>query len=112
MPKLTRIHHKNRRPAHVYLRDWLAYRSLSADQLAGRMDTSKSVVSKLINGQQRYNQDWLERIAFALNCDVPDLYRPPNAPTANELLSQMPPELQETALKVLYDLSNYRKTGS
>ena len=112
MPKPTRIHHKLRRPAHVYLREWLEYRGLNAEQLAGRLDTSKSVVSKLINGHQRYNQDWLEQIAYALDCEVPELYRPPNAPTANELLSKMPPEVQQTAINVLIDLAGIRKTGS
>lgn len=108
---VQRIRHKLRRPAQVYLREWLEYRGLSAEQLAGRIDTSKSVISKLINGHQRYNQDWLEAIAYALDCDVPELYRPPLAPTANELLSAMSPETREAAMNVLVDLSKLR-TGT
>lgn len=46
--------------------------------------------------------------AYALDCDVPDLYRPPSAPTANELLAQMSPEARETAMGVLYNLSKLR----
>ena len=111
-PKPTKIHHKNRRPAQVYLREWLKWRGLTAEQLAGRMETSKSVISKLMNGQQRYNQDWLEQIAYALDCDVQELYRPPDAPTANELLAQMAPEAREAAMKVLVDLAQIRKTGT
>lgn len=89
----TRIHHtSNRRPARVYLREWLDKRGLTAEQLAGRLDTSKSVVSKLINGKQRYNHDWLERIAYALDCDVPDLYRDPLRPSREDLLRQASPE--------------------
>lgn len=107
----TQIRHKQRRPARVFLREWLDYRGLTAEQLAGRLDTSKSVVSKLMNGRQRYNQDWLEAIAYALDCDVPDLYRPPDAPTANELLARMSPEARETAMNVLVDLSKL-KTGT
>lgn len=104
----TAIHNKHRRPARVYLREWLDYRNLTAEQLAGRLETSKSVVSKLENGKQRYNQDWLEAIAYALDCEVQDLFRPPDSPTANELLAKMPPETRQTALNVLADLAQVR----
>lgn len=107
----TQIRHKLRRPARVFLAEWLEYRGLSAEKLAGRLDTGKSVVSKLMNGRQRYNQDWLEAIAYALDCEVPDLYRPPTAPTANELLARMTPETQQAAFNILRDLSNL-KTGT
>jgi len=107
----TKIHHRNRRPARLFLREWLDYRGLTAEQLAGRLDTSKSVISKLMNGRQRYNQDWLEAIAFALDCEVDQLFRPPTAPTADELLAQMDPRARETAMKVLLDLSSL-KTGT
>lgn len=107
----TKIHDKGRRPAKIYLREWLDYKHLTAEQLAGRLETSKSVLSKLMNGQQRYNQDWLERIAYALDCEVPELYRHPAAPTANELLARMEPEVRKTAMNVLVDLAKYR-TGT
>lgn len=106
----TRIHTQNRRPARVYLREWLDYRNLTAEQLAGRIDTSKSVVSKLETGKQRYNQDWLERIAYALNCEVPDLYRDPNRMTAEDLLrSASPDQYQEVVNFTKYVLG---KTGT
>lgn len=107
----TPIRHKNRRPARVFLREWLEHRHLTAEQLAGRLETSKSVVSKLMTGQQRYNQEWLEAIAYALDCEVPELYRPPNAPTAHELLSGMNDEQRELAVRALRDISNW-KTGT
>ncbi len=107
----TPIRHKQRRPARVYLREWMEYRGLNAEQLAGRLETSKSVISKLVNGRQRYNQDWLEAIAYALDCEVSDLYRPPDAPTADELLAGMSPEARDTAMNVLRDLSKFR-TGT
>lgn len=106
----TRIHTGNRRPAKIYLREWLDHRALTAEQLAGRIETSKSVVSKLMNGKQRYNQDWLERIAYALDCEVQDLYRDPNAPTRDELLRRANPE----QLKQIIDFAEYvmRKNGT
>ncbi|WP_417281061.1 MULTISPECIES: helix-turn-helix domain-containing protein [Alphaproteobacteria] len=94
----------------MYLREWLEYRALTAEQLAGRLETSKSVVSKLLNGKQRYNQDWLERFAYALNCEVPDLYRDPTTPTHDDLLSRATPE----QMKQIIDFAEYliNKTGT
>lgn len=106
-----KIHDKGRRPAHVYLKEWLEYRHLTAEQLSHRLEVSKSVISKLMNGKQRYNQDWLEMIAYALSCEVPDLYRLPTAPTANELLAQMSPQMREAALNVLIEFAK-AKTGT
>ena len=111
MPKPVRTTTLPRRESRVYLEAWLTRRKMTAEQLAARMETSKSVISKLINGKQRYNQDWLERIAFVLDCDVADLYRPPFDPTANELLARMPPEVRETAINVLIDLAGVRKAS-
>ena len=105
---ITSIHNKGRNPARIYLKEWLEYRGLTAEQLAGRLEVNKGQISKLMTGRQRYNQDWLEQIAYALSCDVPDLYRPPLAPTANELLAKMSPELRKTAMNVLFDLASSR----
>ena len=109
----TRIHHtSHRRPARIFLKEWLDDRNLTAERLADRLGTSKSVVSKLMTGRQRYNHDWLERIAYALDCEVWQLYRPPRVPSADELLSQMDPDARATAMNVLVDLSKLRKTGT
>lgn len=108
----TQIHNTaHRRPAKIYLKEWIEYRGLTAERLADRLETSKSVISKLVNGRQRYNQDWLERIAWALNCDVAQLYRPPTAPTADELLSRMAPDDRERALRIISTLAE-GKTGT
>lgn len=89
----------------------MEYRHLTAERLAGRLDTSKSVISKLVNGKQRYHQDWLEALAYALDCEVHELYRPPDAPTANELLARMDPEMRTSAIRFLQDMSTW-KTGT
>ena len=111
MPKPIQIRHVQRRPARVFLREWLEFRGLTAEQLAGRLETSKSVVSKLMTGRQRYNQDWLERIAYALDCEVPELYRPPDAPTASELLAKIPDDLKPMAIGMLAQIAKGR-TGT
>ncbi|CAN5477893.1 hypothetical protein BH10PSE7_BH10PSE7_15170 [soil metagenome] len=86
--KITKIHTKNRRQSRIYLREWLEHRGLTAEALAARIDASKGVISKLENGVQRYNQDWLERIAWALNCEVRDLFRPPSDLVKDEQLRE------------------------
>ncbi len=108
---VVEIHHRGRKPAQVYLREWLDYRNITAEQLAGRLETSKGTVSKLMNGHQKYTLDWLEAIAFALDCDVDALLRPPTAPTADELLAKMAPEAREAAMNVLVSLARPR-TGT
>lgn len=108
---VTSIHDKLRKPSKIYLKEWLDYRHLTAERLADRLDVNKGQISKLMSGKQRYNQDWLERIAFALNCEVQELYREPTAPTAAELLARMPPEVRERAMRVLIDFAEL-KTGT
>jgi transcriptional regulator with XRE-family HTH domain len=108
-PMPTRIHHKNRRPAHVYLAEWLALRKLTAEQLAGRLEISKSVISKLMNGHQPYTIPLLQAIAYALDCEVAQLLRPPLAPTRDELLEKASPEDLRRALELI---ETVRKTGT
>lgn len=108
----TRIHNSaNRRPSRIYLKEWVEYRGLNYERLADRIETSKSVVSKIATGKQRYNQDWLEKFAWALDCEVAQLYRPPTAPTADELLARMAPDDRERALRILDTFPN-SKTGT
>lgn len=109
MPKEVRNRTIPRREGKIYLEEWLAYRKMTAEKLAARMETSKSVVSKLMNGKQRYNQDWLEFIAYVLDCEVRELYAPPQDPTPNMLLSKMTPKDRKTAINVLHDLAGVPK---
>lgn len=105
----TEIRNKLRRQAKVYLQEWRDKKGLTQEQLAERIETSKSVISKLENGRQRYNQEWLEAYAFALDVDVPTLFRHPDAPTPSELLAGMTPDQRVIAMALLETLA---KTGS
>jgi transcriptional regulator with XRE-family HTH domain len=90
-----------RREGKLFIKEWLAYRNMTAEKLAEHLDSSKSAVSKVAGGQQRYNQDWLELIAHALQCDVRSLFRDPREPSADELLDQLTPEDRQTAMILL-----------
>lgn len=98
-------HAKPRRHSKLYLHEWLKKRNLTAEGLAEQLDTSKSVVSKLANGRQQYTQEWLERIAFALNCDPIALLRDPSHESADDFLAGLTPDERERALKVLKALT-------
>lgn len=102
----------NRRPAPLYLREWVEFRRLTGEQLAARIGTTKSVISKLANGRQRYNQDWLEIIAFHLDCDVPDLFRHPESPSCEDLLRRMGPQQRRLAMRAVEDISRWSEPSA
>jgi len=65
-----------------FLREWRKHRGLTQEQLASRLETSKGYISDLERGVRRYNQDILEALAKALNCEPADfLVRDPTDPT-------------------------------
>jgi len=56
-----------------FLRQWRKHRGLSQERLAERIGTTKSRISELETGRERYNQDVLEMLADALECEPGDL---------------------------------------
>lgn len=57
----------------TFLRQWREYRSLTQDDLAERLGTSKASISRIEAGQQAYTQDFLEACADALRTDPASL---------------------------------------
>jgi DNA-binding Xre family transcriptional regulator len=112
MPKARKPDIRPRRQAHIYLAEWLDHRDMNAEDLAAKLDTSKSVISKLMSGKQRYNRDWLEEIAYQLQCDVPDLFGPPLPADAEKLLAKLSPGRRKTAINVIENLIEEQKTGT
>ena len=53
----------------LFLKEWRAYRGLTQEQLASRVDMSVSNISQLENGKQGYSTEGLHALAEALNCD-------------------------------------------
>lgn len=96
-----------RRHSPLFLKEWIEFRHMTAEQFAGRIGTNKSVISRLINGKQRYHQDWLEIIVFYLDCEVPDLFRHPESPSADSMLRRMTPAQRSLALKAIEDISRW-----
>jgi len=70
----------NSRP--FYLKQWREHRGFSQQGLADQIDTSKGYISDLERGKRRYNQDLLEMLADALNCEPADFFiRDPSDPS-------------------------------
>lgn len=92
---------ENRRPSKLYLHAWLSKKEITAESLAEKLNTSKSVISKLANGRQQYTQEWLERMAFVFECEPTALLRDPEIESADEIVSKLSPEAQRRAIKVL-----------
>ncbi|WP_167522206.1 helix-turn-helix domain-containing protein [Brucella tritici] len=95
----------DRHTSKLYLHEWLKKKQLTAEGLAEKLNTSKSVISKLANGRQQYTQDWLERISFVFACDPIALLRDPNCESADEILNKLDKDARERALKVLKALT-------
>lgn len=63
------------KPTHrpTFIRQWRSHRGLSLDQLADRVPMDKSNLSKVERGILPYNQEMLERLAYALMTDPASL---------------------------------------
>lgn len=73
------------------------------------MDCKEGTVSKLLNGRMKMTMEWLAGFAEALNVSIVDLYRDPNRPTQDELLSGLSPEKRQQAIDFIQYLS---RTGT
>lgn len=93
-----------------FLREWRTFRQLTQQQLADRLETTKSVISALENGKQRWNQDILELAAEALNCDPVDIIvRDPTAPEPIwSIWERVPQQMRPVAAKQLEALATER----
>lgn len=79
----TNRHDWPRRRGNLFLKEWAHHRKMTLEKLAELINTSKGSLSNLASGKRRYNRDWLEQIAHALSCDVPDLFYPPEQSPQN-----------------------------
>lgn len=96
-----------RRPYRLYLAEWLAYKELTQDQIANRMDCSPGTVSKLFSGKMEPTAGWLARIAYALGpeVEVEHLFRDPRRPSPADLLRNVPEGEQERIIRAIRALT-------
>jgi len=70
MPPVKRTHAPRRR---TFLKEWREHRSLTQEQAAERIGVTQATLSRVERGVTPYDQDLLERIAFAYLCEPADL---------------------------------------
>jgi transcriptional regulator with XRE-family HTH domain len=75
MPALSQS--ANMTDAGWYLKEWRERSGLTMEGLAERAQTSPGQVSDLEKGKRRFNRDWLEKFAGALDINPADLFRNP-----------------------------------
>lgn len=99
-----------KKPAHdrhpTFLKAWRTYRGLSQDELADRVDVDRTTIGRLERSDIPYNQDILERLAFALGCEVEDILsldplKPDPPRLVYQQLKAASPEQQHRAIMML-----------
>lgn len=98
-PRIGRI--GPRKPVRLFLAEWRAKRGLTQQQLADRLETSDVTVSRWETGERSPDDRAKAGIAWALGCEVVDLYRHPEQPSADALLRDQPPEVQEQVFRII-----------
>lgn len=93
-----------RHPTHM--KQWRKFRGLTQEQAAERVEIDRTTYSRIEAGKLPYNQDFLERLALALGCDIPDILsvdplKPDPPKLVYDRLRRAPPDLQQRALEML-----------
>jgi transcriptional regulator with XRE-family HTH domain len=74
---------------------------MSQEQLANRIGSTKSSISRWETGERDITLGALGAIAEALDCQVADLYRDPNRPSADALMQGMDDTTRLKALRMI-----------
>ena len=69
--KRTRL--KKRPLQRTYIRAWRDHRGLSQEEIASRLEMSRTQFSRIETGVTPYNQAFLEALAEQLGCTAADL---------------------------------------
>lgn len=93
----------------MFLKAWRQHTGMTQQELADRLGTSKSIISELESGHQRWNRDHLAEIGFALGIEPEDLLRRPETSPDLQLIWQRIPESQRA--HALAILETYAKTS-
>lgn len=92
-----------RRLRKIYLAEHREARGLTQEQLAARLETTAMTVSRWERQATTMTTGTLEAIAEALGggLEAEDLYHHPDRPSPNQLLRDQPPEVIESAMRMI-----------
>lgn len=110
-----------RRPRRIYLAEWREERGLSQKSLGERFDpiVTDMTVSRWEAGARgergahsaQLSSDVIAALAEALDCEVEDLYRHPNTPSADALLRGVPEPVRAEVFKMIGALTPRKAAG-
>ena len=81
------------RRQHLYIREWMEFRSLSDETLANRMNVARQTVYRWRKEQWRLDPDKITAIAEALDTDPRSLWGPPTRPSIDAITKGLPDEI-------------------
>ncbi len=90
-----------RKPRRTYIAEWRESRGLTQQQLGDRIGATDVTVSRWETGRRQPDHNALAAISEALACDLTDLYRHPDQPSADALLRDQPQEIRDQAMKLI-----------
>lgn len=82
-----------------FIQKWRKRKGLTQEELADRIETTKSVISEIESGDKRLHDDHVGPIAFALGVEVSDLLYDPDMPTPTEIFRMATPDQQREILE-------------
>jgi transcriptional regulator with XRE-family HTH domain len=91
-------------PPKLFIAEWREHRHLTQQQLADRIDSTKGTISRWENGERDVTVNALAALADALDCEVTDLYRSPDRPSADDLLRDLDDRARAQAIRVIQAL--------
>jgi transcriptional regulator with XRE-family HTH domain len=94
-----RIH--GRHPPRLFIREWREIRGLTQQQLGDRVGASDVTIARWEGRKRRPDLGALAAISEALGIHQTALYRHPDTPSADDLLRDQPPEIQEQAIAII-----------
>lgn len=89
------------RPFRIFAHEWIQHSDLGRARIVARMECSAGTLSKLLSGKMKWKEKYLAGLAYALNIEVPDLFRDPKQPSADEIMREVPKEDRERVIRAL-----------
>lgn len=68
----------------------MAYRGLSDDKVANRLEVARETVTRWRGQQHRLNPEKIAALASALDCEPSELWRPPARPSLDAVVRDLP----------------------
>lgn len=106
---VTHIHKRSDNQPRLFLKEWREAKGLTQQQIADRIGTDTGQVSRVETGKRKANQSWVFGYASALGITPEQLYRPPGAPSLDDMVRNAPESLRRQIFVVVEALL---KTGT